>query len=60
MLHEGQPTFTAGETALAATAGQVVAMTAGVPHEFVNAGDDPLHITSVQRGPWRIGEWRED
>jgi mannose-6-phosphate isomerase-like protein (cupin superfamily) len=42
VVQEGQATFTAGDAAFEATAGQIVVVPAGVPHKFVNSGTGPL------------------
>jgi mannose-6-phosphate isomerase-like protein (cupin superfamily) len=60
VVHEGVATFTAGTDTLEVTAGQVVIVSAGVPHAFVNSGDIPLRQTDVHLSERFVTEWLED
>jgi mannose-6-phosphate isomerase-like protein (cupin superfamily) len=59
VVHEGQVTYTVGDTTLEVTAGQIVLVPAGMPHKFVNSGEGPLRQTSVHPSPHMIAEWLE-
>lgn len=60
VLHEGQATFTVGDTTLEVTAGQIVVVPAGMPHKFINSDQGQLRQTSVQPSAHMIAEWLED
>jgi quercetin dioxygenase-like cupin family protein len=59
VVHEGQATYTVGDTALEVTAGQIVLVPAGMPHKFVNSGEGPLRQTSIHPSPHMTAEWLE-
>jgi mannose-6-phosphate isomerase-like protein (cupin superfamily) len=59
VVHEGQATYTAGNTTLEVKAGQMVLVPAGMPHKFINAGEGPLRQTSVHPSPHWIEEQLE-
>ena len=56
VVHEGQATYTVGDTTLEVRAGQVVLVPAGLPHKFINSGEGPLRQTSVHASPHWIEE----
>lgn len=60
VVHEGVATFTAGTDTLEVTAGQVVIVSAGVAHAFVNSGRTPLRQTDVHLSERFVTEWLED
>ncbi len=60
VVHEGQATYTVGDTTLEVTAGQIVLVPAGLPHKFVNSGEGPLRQTSVHPSAHMIAEWLEE
>ena len=59
VVHEGQATYTVGDTTLEVKAGQMVLVPAGMPHKFINAGEGPLRQTSVHPSPRWIEEQLE-
>ena len=59
VIHEGQATYTLGDTTLEVTAGQIVLVPAFMPHKFVNSGEGPLRQTSVHPSAHMIAEWLE-
>lgn len=59
VVHQGQATFTAGGETLEAGIGQVVVVPAGVPHRFVNGGQEHLRLTSIHPRPHTEAEWLE-
>jgi len=59
VIHEGQATYTLGDTQLSVTAGQIVLVPAGIPHKFVNSGTGPLRQTSIHPSAYMIEEQLE-
>ena len=59
VVHEGQATYTVGDTTLEVKAGQVVLMPAGMPHKLINSRKGPLQQTSVHPSPHWIEELLE-
>ena len=59
VIHEGQATYTVGDTILDATAGQIVLVPAFMPHKFVNSGKGLLRQTSIHLSARMIAEWLE-
>ena len=59
VIHEGQATYTIGDTQLLVTAGQIVLVPAGMPHKFVNSGTGPLRQTSIHPSAYMIEEQLE-
>lgn len=57
VLHEGQGVYTIGGATVAARAGDLVLVPAGVPHAFVNTGDGPLRQTAVHAAAEIVIEW---
>ena len=47
MVHAGRGTYTVGEETVEAGPGEVVIIPAGVPHRWVNHGQEPLVHTGV-------------
>lgn len=60
VIQEGQATFTAGDTTIEATGGQIVVVPAGVLHRFVNSGTEPLRQISIHSNRRMITEWLEE
>jgi len=60
ITHEGSATYTVGSTRLAVRAGQIVIVSPGVPHGFVNSGDARLRQTNVHLSRRIVTEWLED
>ena len=60
VLHEGQATFTVGDTTLEVNAGQIVVVPADRPHTFINSGQGALRQTSIHPSSHMIAEWLED
>ena len=56
VIHEGQATYTVGDTTLEVRAGQVVLAPAGMPHKFINSGEGLLRQTSFHPSPRWIEE----
>jgi mannose-6-phosphate isomerase-like protein (cupin superfamily) len=56
LVVRGQATFTIGESRVAAGAGNIVVVPAGVPHRFVSAGDEPLLMHAFLAGPRIVTE----
>jgi len=59
VVHEGQASYTVGDTTLEVRAGQIVLVPAGMPHKFINSGEEPLRQTSVHPSPHWIEEQLE-
>jgi len=59
VVHEGQASYTVGDTTLEVRAGQIVLVPAGMPHKFINSGEGPLRQTSVHPSPHWIEEQLE-
>ena len=59
VVHEGQASYTVGDTTLEVRAGQIVLVPAGMPHKFINSGEGPLRQTSVHPSPHWIEELLE-
>ncbi len=59
VVHEGRATYTVGPATLGVSAGQVVVVSAGVPHAFVNSGDSRLRQTDVHLAGRVLTEWLE-
>lgn len=47
IIHEGKMLYVMGDTILSATGPYIAKIPAGVPHTFINTGDQPLHLTAV-------------
>ena len=60
VVQEGQATFTAGDATIQATAGQIVVVSAGMPHKFVNSGTDRLRQLSIHTSERMVTEWLEE
>src|SRR5438876_1113382 len=56
VVHEGQASYTVGDTTLEVRAGQIVLVPAGMPHKFINSGEGPLRQTIVHPSPHWIEE----
>ena len=59
VVQEGSVTFTAGDELIEASAGQVVVVSAGVPHKFVNSGDGRLRQIDIHASERFVTEWLE-
>jgi mannose-6-phosphate isomerase-like protein (cupin superfamily) len=51
LIHSGRGRYTIRQESLEAGPGDVVVVPAGVPHEFVSVGTEPLRQTSVHSSP---------
>ena len=47
IVQEGQATFTVGDATIEVSGGQIVAVSAGVPHKFVNSRSGPLRQVDI-------------
>ena len=59
VIQEGCATFTAGSETLDVTGGQIVVVPSGVPHKFVNSGNDPLRTVNIHPTGRMVTEWLE-
>lgn len=50
-VQSGSALITVGERSLSATAGDMVLIPAGVPHGFVNVGDNTLTVSAILAAP---------
>jgi mannose-6-phosphate isomerase-like protein (cupin superfamily) len=57
VIQDGTVTFTAGDEAIQAKAGQVVIVPGGLPHKFVNTGEDRLRQVDIHASDRFITEW---
>jgi mannose-6-phosphate isomerase-like protein (cupin superfamily) len=60
VVQEGTATFTAGDEVIEARGGQVVVVSAGVPHKFVNSGAGRLRQVDIHASERFITQWLED
>jgi mannose-6-phosphate isomerase-like protein (cupin superfamily) len=60
IVQEGTATFTAGDEAREARAGEIVVVPPHTPHRFVNSGDGPLRQIDIHVSPRFVTEWLED
>lgn len=60
VIQEGRATFTLGTTTLEAQAGQVVLVPPGLPHKFINTGEQRLRQIDIHQSPQIVTEWLED
>ena len=51
VIHSGRGRYTIRQDTLEAGPGDIVVIPAGVPHEFVSVGTEPLRQTSVHSSP---------
>lgn len=47
LIQHGRGAFTIGDTRVEAGAGDIIIVPAGVPHEFVSIGAEPLHHIAI-------------
>ena len=59
IVHEGQATYTVGSTTLTVQAGQIVVVSAGVAHKFVNSGQGKLRQSDIHLSKQFVTEWLE-
>lgn len=59
IIQEGTATFTVGSSTFEMHAGQVVVVSADVPHKFMNASDRQLRQVDIHVNPHFITEWLE-
>jgi mannose-6-phosphate isomerase-like protein (cupin superfamily) len=59
VVHQGAATFTVGEAQVEAGPGDVAVVPAGMPHGFVNSGDERLRMTAIHHSPEFATEWLE-
>jgi len=60
IIQEGVSTFTVGSTTLEAHAGQVIIVSAEVPHKFMNLSDKQLRQVDIHVSKQFITYWLED
>ena len=60
VILEGQATFTVGENTIDVEGGHVVIGPAGVPHKFINSGQNTLRQITIHPSKEVITEWLED
>jgi mannose-6-phosphate isomerase-like protein (cupin superfamily) len=60
VVQEGTVTFTAGDDVIEARGGQILVVSAGVPHKFVNSGAGRLRQIDVHSSERFVTEWLED
>ena len=60
IIQEGVSTFTVGSTTLEAHAGQVIIVSAEVPHKFMNLSDKQLRQVDIRVSKQFITYWLED
>jgi mannose-6-phosphate isomerase-like protein (cupin superfamily) len=60
IILEGSATYTVGNETLKARAGQVIIVSAEVPHKFTNSGDQPLRQIDIHLNREFITNWLED
>lgn len=59
IIQEGVVTFTVGSTTHQAQAGQIIIVPAGVPHKFVNSGQQPLRQIDIHVSKQISTQWLE-
>ena len=59
VIQDGTVTFTAGDETIEAKGSQVVIVPGGVPHKFVNTGEDRLRQVDIHASDRFITEWLE-
>jgi mannose-6-phosphate isomerase-like protein (cupin superfamily) len=60
IIQEGVSTFTVGSTTLEAIAGQIIIVSADVPHKFMNNGDGQLRQIDIHISKEFITEWLDE
>jgi mannose-6-phosphate isomerase-like protein (cupin superfamily) len=60
VIQEGSATFTIGSTSVEAHAGQIVIVPGGLPHKFVNSGEQQLRQVDIHLSKQFITHWLED
>ncbi|MFN8440543.1 MAG: cupin domain-containing protein [Caldilineaceae bacterium] len=60
VVHEGEANYTVGTTNVAVRAGQIVVVSAGVPHKFINSGPGKLRQTDIHLSAKFVTEWLEN
>ena len=60
IIQEGVAAFTVDSTILAAHAGQIIIVPAGVPHKFRNMSDKQLRQIDIHLNKQFITDWLED
>ncbi|HSL30773.1 MAG TPA: cupin domain-containing protein [Anaerolineales bacterium] len=59
IIREGVATFAVGSATLDARAGQIIIVPAGVPHKFMNSGDERLKQIDIHVNRQFITDWLE-
>jgi mannose-6-phosphate isomerase-like protein (cupin superfamily) len=59
VVHEGQARFTIGTTSIDVASGQIVIVADGIPHKFVNSGEERLLQTDIHLNSEFETEWLE-
>ena len=60
IIQQGVSTFTVDSTTLEARAGQVIIVSADVPHKFMNNSDEQLKQVDIHVNKEFITDWLED
>ncbi|MCI0551563.1 MAG: cupin domain-containing protein [Anaerolineae bacterium] len=60
IIQEGVATFTVGDTTLEAYAGQIIIVSANVPHKFMNLSNGRLKQIDIHVNKQFITEWLEN
>lgn len=60
IIQEGVSTFTVGSTTLEAVAGQIIIVSANVPHKFMNNSDVQLKQIDIHVSKEFITHWLDD
>jgi len=60
IILEGVATFTVGTTTLEAHAGQIIIVSEGVPHKFMNSSDRQLRQIDIHVNKQFVTHWLED
>lgn len=60
IVQEGQATYTVGAETLEIKAGQIVVVSAGMPHKFVNSGSGPLRQVDIHVNERFITDWLDN
>ncbi len=60
VVHEGEITFTVGDDTIEATDGQIVVVSAGMPHKFVNSGAGRARHIDIHTSRRMVTKWLEE
>ena len=57
IVQDGEATFTIADETIVVRGGEIVVVPAGVPHKFINSGNQPLQKISIHPVPTMQTEW---